>query len=248
MHTKAEQLIINNAIAYARKTKKSFAKLETSKENFASEKAPITILMAGSPGAGKTETAQEILCLIGKAIHIDPDRYREHFEDYTGRNAYLFQGATSILVEKVVDYALKNRQSFILDGTLTKYEIARQNILRALGKERKVIILYVYQDPVVAWDFVKAREKIEGRRIHLETFVKQYFEARNVVNQLKAEFKSQIQLEILIKNVASGASKKPMYSYINGATSIDSHIPEQYTCDQLKELITKEYRNDEPSA
>ena len=84
MHTKAEQLITNNAIAYARKTKKPFAKLETNKEIFASEKAPITILMAGSPGAGKTETAQEMLRIIGKAIHIDPDRYRDHFEDYKG--------------------------------------------------------------------------------------------------------------------------------------------------------------------
>lgn len=248
MHTKAEQLIIDNAIAHARKTKKPFAKAETNKELFASEKEPITILMAGSPGAGKTETAQEMLNIIGKAIHIDPDRYRDHFKDYTGDNAYLFQAATSILVEKVVDYALKNRQSFILDGTLTKHEIAKQNIERALGRDRKVIILYVYQDPIVAWNFVKAREKIEGRRIHLETFVAQYFEARAVVNKLKEEFKSRVQLEILIKNTSLNPSKKSMHSYINGATSIDSHISEQYTCDQLRELITEEQENDDPSA
>jgi adenylate kinase family enzyme len=237
MNTKAEQLIIDNAITHARKTKKPFARAETSKDIFSSEKNPITILMAGSPGAGKTETAQEILNIIGKAIHVDPDRYRDHFKDYIGDNAYLFQAATSILVEKVVDFALKNRQSFILDGTLTKYEIARQNIQRALGRDRKVIILYVYQDPIVAWHFVKAREKVEGRRIQLNTFVAQYFEARAVVNKLKAEFNNLIQLEILIKNTASDPSKKSMHSYINGASSIDPHIPEQYTCDQLRELI-----------
>ena len=194
MYTKREQTIINNAIAHARKTKKPFAKLETRKDIFAVENAPITILMAGSPGAGKTETAQEMLDQIGQAIHIDPDRYRDHFPDYNGENAYLFQGATSILVEKVIDLALKNKQSFILDGTLTKYAIAKQNIQRALNKNRKVIILYVYQDPIISWNFVKAREKTEGRRIHAETFVEQYFAARNVVNKLKSEFKSQIQL------------------------------------------------------
>lgn len=196
--------------------------------------------MAGSPGAGKTETAQEMLSTIGKAIHIDPDRYRSHFADYTGGNAYLFQAATSILVEKVVDLALKNKQSFILDGTLTNYEIAKSNIQRALGRDRKVIILYVYQNPITAWEFVKAREEIEGRRIHSEVFIKQYFEARTVVNALKEEFKSQIQLEILIKNTASGVNRKSMHKYINGAASIDSHIPEQYTYQQLRELITED--------
>lgn len=244
MQTKAEQLIAEKALAYARKTKKQFAKTETNKDIFSPEEHPITLLMAGSPGAGKTETAQEMLSVIGQAIHIDPDRYRDHFEDYTGYNTYLFQGATSILVNKVVDVALKNGQSFILDGTLTKYEIAKKNIQRALDKGCNVIILYVYQDPLVAWEFVIAREKTEGRRIHPDTFIEQYFEARNVVNKLKAEFKSRVHLEILIKTMAYAEHKKSILRYINGATSIDSHIPEQYTCEQLQELIKREYQND----
>lgn len=50
---------------------------------------------------------------------IDPDKYRERFAGYDGSNAWIFQSAVSVLVEKVFDFALTQNQSFILDGTLS---------------------------------------------------------------------------------------------------------------------------------
>ncbi|MFJ2320055.1 zeta toxin family protein [Pseudomonas sp. NPDC087817] len=52
-----------------------------------------------------------------------------------------------------------------MDGTLSNIEIARKNVQRCLDKGRFVQILYVYQDPRLAWSFVRAREEAEGRRI-----------------------------------------------------------------------------------
>ena len=54
-------------------------------------------------------------------IRIDADDYREEFRDqgYTGDNSWLFQPAVSVLVEKIHDFAIDQKQSFILDGTLT---------------------------------------------------------------------------------------------------------------------------------
>jgi hypothetical protein len=66
---------------------------------------------------------------------------------------------------------LKQRQSFLLDGTLASYEVAQGNIERALGKGRLVQILYVYQEPLLAWTFVQAREACEGRRILRKDFI-----------------------------------------------------------------------------
>ncbi|MGU9958140.1 MAG: zeta toxin family protein [Arenicellales bacterium WSBS_2016_MAG_OTU3] len=57
------------------------------------------------------------------------------------------------------------------------------NILSKKG--RTVQILYVYQEPILAWNFVQSREAVEGRRILPEHFIKQYFAARDVVNKLK---------------------------------------------------------------
>lgn len=51
--------------------------------------------------------------------------------------------------------------------------------------------MYVYQDHELAWEFVRAREAIEGRKIKLEHFIEQYFGARQVVNQLKEYFLSR---------------------------------------------------------
>ena len=74
----------------------------------------------------------------------------------------------SILVEKINDLALKQKQSFILDGTLSNFDKAKTNIEPSLKKRRPIQILYVYQKPQLAWDFVQKREKVEGRRIRLE--------------------------------------------------------------------------------
>ncbi len=57
------------------------------------------------------------------------------------------------------------------------------NILSKRG--RTVQILYVYQEPILAWNFVQRREAVEGRGILPEHFIKQYFAARDVVNTLK---------------------------------------------------------------
>ncbi|MEK7516910.1 MAG: zeta toxin family protein [Patescibacteria group bacterium] len=45
------------------------------------------------------------------------------------------------------DLALDQQQSFLLDGTLSSYNVAEKNILRSLKRSRTVQILYVYPEP-----------------------------------------------------------------------------------------------------
>ena len=189
--------------------------------------------MAGSPGAGKTETSKALIRRFsGKSVvRIDPDDLRDKFEDYDGRNSWLFQPAVAILVERIHDYVLKNSQSFILDGTLSSHKKARSNIERSLKKDRYVQILYVYQKPELAWEFVFKREAREGRRIERDTFVEQYFAARKVVNQLKEEFGRDIHVDLILKNRDN--SDKVYKGNIN---NIDHHVPEKYTENQIKKL------------
>ena len=63
--------------------------------------------MAGSPGAGKTEASLELLKKFGESavMRIDPDELRTYFSSYTGGNAWLFQRAVSVLVDKIHDMA-----------------------------------------------------------------------------------------------------------------------------------------------
>jgi len=231
--TPDEQRIWDDAIAFARANKKPIARRLTDKARYLPEAEPVSVFMAGSPGAGKTEASVALLRHFDTPVlRIDPDELRSEFSQYTGGNAWLFQGGVSILVEKILDFALSQRQSFLLDGTLAKYDLAKRNIERSLGKGRLVQILYVYQEPMLAWDFVRAREESEGRRIRPEHFVEQYFAARDVVNQLKVEFGKKIRVDLLIKNIDNSAR-----TYKAGVDQIDYHIPERHTRADLERAL-----------
>lgn len=231
----SEKGIQSTALEHARGIKKRFAKAMTDKSVYPSEASPVSVFMAGSPGAGKTEASKALIERFdNQVIRIDADDYRDEFRDqgYTGDNSWLFQPAVSVLVEKIHDFAINQKQSFILDGTLTNYDKAKLNIERSIRKGRTVHILYVYQDPVRAWEFVKAREVVEGRMIPVQRFMQQYFEARDCVNRLKRHFGSNIQVDLLIQDRDNRLSK-----YKANIRDVDSHVIEKYTLVSLETVL-----------
>lgn len=62
------------------------------------------------------------------------------------------------------------------------------------------LIIFVYQRPELAWQFVQAREIVEGRKILPEHFVQQFFGSQAVVEQLKQKFGQRIQVDLLLKD------------------------------------------------
>ena len=229
--TPNERKTSDDALSFARSNKKSIAKRLTDKSIYLPEEAPVSVYMAGSPGAGKTEASIALVNLFAdsKILRIDPDELRGEFAAYTGGNSWLFQRGVSILVEKIVDLAMEQRQSFLLDGTFSNIEVARRNVERSLRKGRFVQILYVYQDPMLAWGFVKAREAAEGRKIRKEHFIEQYFAARDVVNALKLEYGSDIHVDLLLKHIDNSGRL-----YKAGVEKIDYNIPERHSRADLK--------------
>ena len=229
-----EEQIAERAIKFAKENRTQIARNLTDKLQFPTEKEPVSVFMAGSPGAGKTEASKLFLDEIGanNVVRLDPDDLRLYFEEYRGTNSYLFQSAVSFIVERTLDFAFKNDQSILLDGTLSNYGVAHRNIERSLRKNRQVLILFVYQKPEFAWEFVQAREKEEGRRIEPAVFVDQFLGAQAVVNELKGEFGSRIQVDLLVKN-----NKGHTRFYHGNVDEIERYITERYTRKQLLELI-----------
>ncbi len=231
--TAQEERLRQQALDFAREHKKAIAKRLADPAVYLPEDNPVSIFMAGSPGAGKTEASHELIAAVGGALlRIDPDELRREFDGYDGSNSWLFQPAVSVLVERILDTALKQKQSYLLDGTLTNHEKARENIQRSLKRGRAVQILYVYQEPMQAWTFVQAREATEGRRIEPNTFTRQYFEARQVVNRLKTEFGRAIEIDLLLKN-NDGSHR----SYQANIDQIDNYVPEKYDPLVLQQLL-----------
>lgn len=205
--------------------------------NILPDTTPVSVFMAGSPGAGKTEFSKELINVLwdnnkNLVARIDADEIRKKLPSYTGDNAYLFQGAVSIAVEKIHDSVLKNRQNFILDGTLSNFEKAKDNIERSLNKSRTVFVFYIYQDPITAWEFTKRREEKEGRRILRENFIEQFISAKNVVERLKEHFSKKITVYLVEKDF-----KNQIIQFKENIDRIDSHIKFKYTKEQLEDLI-----------
>ncbi|MEL4470484.1 zeta toxin family protein [Shewanella algae] len=230
-----DKLITDKAIKEAKKMKKAVAKRLV--DHLPEEEAPVSVFMAGSPGAGKTETARAIIRAFADEhgqglVHIENDELRKEFEDYNGLNSPLFQRPATLLVEAVHDKALKNGVSFILDSTLSSFEKAKDNIQRSLDKHRFVEIIFVYQDPEQAWQLVKARERVEGRRVPEAVFVEQFLASQRVVSELKRHFGDQIEIMFIEKNI-DGNNDKPHFN----VTDIDALLRKKYNRQSLEVIV-----------
>lgn len=235
--SREEESIIKENNEHARKIKKEIAKQLTDINLFPPENYPVSVFMAGSPGAGKTEASKWLIKQLSgnnekQILRIDPDELRNYFSNYKGENSNLFQSAVSILVEKIHDEALRNEQSFVFDGTFSQIDVCRKNIERSLSKKRLIKILYVYQDPLQAWNFVQERFKKEGRYVPKNIFIEQYFNARKVVNQIKKEY-PQVEIYLLVKNI-DGSNQK----FKENISNIDSFIKEMYTQNILENMLS----------
>ncbi|MDO8430498.1 MAG: zeta toxin family protein, partial [Candidatus Taylorbacteria bacterium] len=96
-----DETIKRQAEEFARANRKQIAQVRTDKTKYPSDNAPISIFMAGSPGAGKTEYSKNLIDLLEmdknhKVIRIDADELRHQLPGYTGNNSYLFQTAVSL--------------------------------------------------------------------------------------------------------------------------------------------------------
>lgn len=167
---------------------------------------PAAIILAGIPGAGKTEYALDLVEQYAleneNILLIDLDTIRTLFPGYTGQNAHMYQRAASVVLERILDKAIHFRYSFILDGTLQKIDVARKNLRRLLDPHSVyaggIEIHYVVRDAATAWEFTQKRELVERRKIHRETFDDACAMVMRNVRTLKDEFGGAIEVHLVV--------------------------------------------------
>lgn len=236
--TEIELTIKQQSIETAKLIRTKVANELLEKSGCGVETEPMVMFMAGAPGAGKTEVSQAVVNMINlkrspKVIRVDPDEFRYYFPDYTGNNSHLFQMAVVKVVERVVDRLFQKRFSFILDGTFSSYVVAKRNIERAINKRYWITVTYAHQPPEVSWQFVKAREIKEGRRIHKNVFAEQYLQSINTVNKIKKEFGDHVQLDLLIRNYKQSEETKILLDQ----EKINEKLLGIYTFDELMRIL-----------
>ena len=193
---------------------------------------PISLFMAGSPGAGKTEYSKRFIEKFDSDIvRIDADDIKKIIPQYNGANSDVVQGASSIGVDILYNYVLKNKYNLLLDGTFAKFDIIFRNIERSINKNRQVAIYYIYQDPLVAWEFTKKREKLEGRMVPKKVFIEAFINAKKNVIKIKSIFKDKIKVYLAIKDYSNNVKE----SYLD--VHIDSYLKIKYSEEKLNKIL-----------
>jgi len=230
------------AVEFAKKNKMRVAREFADPLIYAPDVNPVSLFMAGSPGAGKTEYSKSLIKLLAEdekerrvVVRIDGDEIRPLIPGYNGNNSHLFQGAVSLIVEKIHDLVLHNKQNFILDGTFSKYEKAQDNIVRSLEKGRKVFIFYIYQKPDVAWKLTQARELIEGRNIPKSAFIEEFLGSRETIKKIYREFTNKVTIFLVEKDFEKSTENINRIDSNKG--DIDSQLGKYYTKEEIEKLI-----------
>jgi hypothetical protein len=179
-------------------------------------------------------------------IRIDVDEVREFLSQYQktdiqkgiNGNAHVVQKAANRGLDMIRAYCFKHDISFLQDGTFGNYDTMRRMVRKSLQTGRDVQIFYIYLDPLVAWEFTKAREYLEGRNIVKEKFIEQFYNSRENVDRIKAEFGNQIKIHCVLKN-----DKNEVEATRLDIQSIDNFLKTQYNKGSIKEYSTDDLRN-----
>lgn len=198
---------------------------------------PGAIFMAGLPGAGKTEFSKELIKNISgpKAIRIDMDEIASKIKGYRPEIADQYREPATKLLNSIYDETLKNHFEFVMDGTFGSKN-AIKNIERALHHNYSIKIIYIQQNPKLAWKFTLAREKVEHRSIDINGFIEAYFNISANLIKLEPFLKKydKISIDIITKN----NNNKEIDSWLpNIKSGIDILLKTSYNKNTLRKYI-----------
>jgi predicted ABC-type ATPase len=233
MMTEYELKLCSAAVEFIRTHKQELIKKFADPAVYQPTEHPISLFMAGSPGAGKTEVSKRLMVRFAEKspIRIDADEVRKILPGYTGCNSYIFQKACSKGVDKLHDHAIERHINMIMDSTFSSDETLKA-LERSIRHGRKIEIYYLYQDPALAWKFTQARELEDGRKISRDVFIKAFLRARENVNKVKRIFKEAVEASVIIKDFDKGIE-----DIIQNVLNVDEHLPKIYTESELDKLI-----------
>jgi UDP-N-acetylglucosamine kinase len=150
-------------------------------------------------------------------------QYQKTSGDKQG-NAHVVQKAANKGLDILREYCLKHEISFLHDGTFGNYTTMHDLVKESIKKNRFVQIYFLYLDPVTAWNFTKARERIEGRNIIKEKFIDQFFSAKENVQKIKRTFGPEVSVVCVLKDAHNHVRDIKF-----NVSDIDQYMKSQYS-------------------
>lgn len=222
-----------DAVRWARENKTKIVRGFVS--NAVPATSPSAIFMAGLPGAGKTELARELVAAMSSRVPLlDMDELAQMIPGYKAEQADDFRAGATILLERILDELLGKKCDFILDGTFGGSK-ALGNVDRALKRGYAVKVVYVRQEPELAWAFTKAREKIEYRAISMDGFIETYERIYRNLHKL-LENSGNVFIDVVLKRKDNSVGM-----YYGGVSkgAIDELDAPRYTKEMLRGILER---------
>lgn len=201
------------------------------------EKANYAIFMAGIPGAGKTEFADNTIRLTPGLISIEHDQLVEYIDGYKPEDYYVYRTAGSALVTRLFDECLRNGYPFVFDGTLS-HPRGVDNINKTLKHSYDVLVIYIVQEAREAWKLTQARELVKKRAIEKTGFIETCNKINANLLKIFETYKDNSQFSFWIIN-KHGADMQDatfaMHDKRQGmAADIEKSLRSSYNIDQIR--------------
>ncbi len=188
-----DEEIEKEALAYFKRNKKRL--ISTFLDNKLDTKR--VYLSIGASGAGKSEFITSLNKEESLNI-IDTDEIIKLFPYYSGQNTDLFQKVSIKTVEYLIDNSFKKNLSFILNTDIVNFNVANKNIIRALNRDYKVEIFYIFREYQNCKDMIKKREEKDGKTVNNVVFDENAIGSLDTFTQLFQEYRDNKNINLTI--------------------------------------------------
>lgn len=202
-----------------------------------SNEPPVAIIMAGLPGAGKTEFLESIVedqkaSGMPPFLRIDLDEIVSVYPSYTPKDYYKFRNQGNLILAKTIDEGRRSRLNMLIDGTFSGLSGASvDGIGLLLHAGYKVRLVYMYDNAETAWSYTQKREQETGRGIELEGFKRA---ANNLVDNIKKAFTLYSESDnFSINVVVQKKLRDKSYNIITQKKEVEKAIQLSYNVDTI---------------
>lgn len=206
------------------------------------DQTPVAIVMAGIPGAGKTEFLDSIIeeleagGQINEFVRIDLDQIVAIYPGYTPKTDSKFRSQGNNVLARSIDELRRARYNILIDGTFSGASGSSvRNVEKLLNAGYRVSLVYMYDKAEVAWSYTKSREKVTDRGIGKDDFLRS---CSNISGNLKSatlQFKDNPNFTISV--VKQKELRDKYYDILTSLKDVDKIINEGYNIDNLKETL-----------
>ncbi|HSX00588.1 MAG TPA: zeta toxin family protein [Patescibacteria group bacterium] len=205
------------------------------------EDSPIAVIMAGLPGAGKTEFLDTLTDLVQASggsnpfVRIDLDQIVTVYPGYTPQTYARFRSNANDALARCIDKGRNGRYNLMIDGTFAGQSGSSVKNVEKLLESGYIVYLYFMHDKAqTAWSFTKSRELETNRGIDSAGFVEASKNIPKNVKAAKDRFQGHPMFHLYL--VLQKELRDKDYKIISDLNDIDSILDEGYNIDKLKEI------------